>query len=291
MEYENIIKRMVKLIMRMFYEPHHAIILDILLDKIILYDYELCDRMKMLGKEFNRIVSRLKEDNLIKHETKIETQLDGRQLHRMVYYIDYCEIRDIIKYKFYKISKILETEIKNSEQLQGYACNVCGKEFEILDAQKLIVDFLFLCDDCGSELVENMRKCEIENPHQVYTGMMESFREIIGLLKEADGYEIPSLDYFQALNLRKTRESQVVAEPVREKQEEPIKIKDESISFDIVGETNKEDKKETIPNDVKVKVNGIEKLFNEITEEDKEMMNEEEYEAYYELYNEIYKDK
>jgi transcription initiation factor TFIIE subunit alpha len=71
MEYEELMKKLVKITARSFYADHHCVILDILLEKVVLYDTEISERMKMLAKEFNKLVVKLKEDKLIKHETKI----------------------------------------------------------------------------------------------------------------------------------------------------------------------------------------------------------------------------
>ncbi|TBU05325.1 putative alpha subunit of transcription initiation factor IIE, partial [Hamiltosporidium magnivora] len=95
MEYEEIMKKLIKKTMRMFYETHHAVIMDILLEYMIMYDNEICEKMKMLNKEFNRLVVKLKDDKLLKAETKIETKSDGRQLLRCVYFIVYSEIKDV----------------------------------------------------------------------------------------------------------------------------------------------------------------------------------------------------
>lgn len=72
-EYDPIMKKLIKIVVRTFYELSHVVICDILLENILLSDSEFCSKMKMLNREFNKLIIKLKEDRIVKSETKMET--------------------------------------------------------------------------------------------------------------------------------------------------------------------------------------------------------------------------
>ena len=99
LEYEPIMKKLLKLVVRSFYEPNHIVIMDIILENMLLSDVDFCGRMKMLSREFNKLIIRLKDDRLIKTDIKVESKEDNRQILKNIYFINYAEARDVIKYK------------------------------------------------------------------------------------------------------------------------------------------------------------------------------------------------
>lgn len=204
MSYEPLLHKLIRHTLRLFYQPHHCVIMDILLEKLLLRESEICSAMKMLSKEFNKLIVRLKEDRLIKQESKIETTIDGRQLLQQIYYIDYREIKDIIKYKIYKMSTEINEHLREQQQQIGYMCAECKTEYSVLEAQSLVKNYRFICPDCTTELIEN-RNTEVD-PHELHALMMNDLKDIIDMLKQADNYNIPTIDYFQALEMKKNKE-------------------------------------------------------------------------------------
>jgi transcription initiation factor TFIIE subunit alpha len=280
MEYEPVMMELVRRVVRKFYEPHHVVITDILLRSTLLYDTELCERMKMLAKEFNRLVLRLKEDRIIKHETKVENREDNRQILRTVYYINYAEVRDVIKYKIFMMTRTLESSMRMAH-MEGYVCTECNREYSSLDAQSLMENFVFKCEDCRGELVESRKNGGTECV--MHTALMAELDEIIGLLKETDKFNIPSMDYFQVLEMKKSKERMHTAEAEEEEVVAPVvNVEDFDIVEAYVGDG---EARESMSIDEMVSVDGVRKRFSEVTEEDKELMNEDEYEQYFEVYS------
>lgn len=298
MEYEDSMKRLLQHFIRKFYDTQHIIVVDILLEKLLMFDSELCASLKILPKEFSKIIFRLREDKLLRQETKIENRENNYQEIRQVFYINYKEVRDVIKYKVFKMTKQLEGEMGKSEEI--FVCTTCKKEFSILDAQSLMSGFLFKCDECQGLLEESRRVIE-NDPHNLYEKLMKSLKEIIEMLKEVDKHTIPSFDYFQALGIRRSRENNK-NEPVPVSTEDIVQVADnslveEDISFDTL--CSEERSVEAVSSGTgpptstaigsadetdAVSVAGIKKPFGEITETDKEAMTEKEYERYFELY-------
>lgn len=286
MEYLPTMRSLIKTVVRKFYDPHHIVLVDIVLDKILIYDTELQKIMKMHNKEVNKLLVILKEDKILKYENKVEVFEDKRQYLRTVYYINYVEVRDIIKYKIFKINKQLEEKLRDSVK-EGYYCKECDKQFSALDAQIIMTNYVFKCDYCEGELIENVVN-EVENT--LNSKFMNNIQEIIGLLKQLDKFEIPSMDFFQLSEFKKEcmNREDVKEESVQLMDDTNFEIKQDNILNEEVPQ--KINIKSKISEDIEIKddiviVNGVPKKYSEITEEDKEQMNEEEYEKYFEVFS------
>lgn len=258
---------------RLFYSPHDCVILDILMSKTILTDAELLERLHVLPKEFNRLIVRLKEDKLVKIENKIEN-VEGRQNVKTIYYLDWCIIKDVIKYKVLKISQINHVIVS-----EMYVCKGCKAEFSILEAQALMRDFHFVCNRCEAFLEEKRADdCDLT----VHKRTMDYVKDILELLKQIDEFNVANIDYFQAMKIREEKEGQ----------KEKVIVKQEEEDEEVACETFEEVKPEEKPVEVGIKeivvVCGVEKYFDEITEDDKQKMSVEEYEMYYDVYSKYY---
>lgn len=262
--------KLIKHTTRLFYTPQHCVILDVLLSKLILKDYEFLERLHILPKEFNKIIVKLKEDKLLKVENRIEN-VDGRQFVKTIYYLDFCMIKDVIKYKLYKM-----TQLNKVVSMEMYICKSCSREYSILEAQACIQDFKFVCEDCHSLLEE--KKC-VEFDHVMHNKMMTHINEISKILQMIEKYEIENTDYFQALKMREEKEKETVV--VESKKEIVVETVCETFDDEVI--ETKKDVKEVRINE-KVKVDGVEKWFDDVDESDKEKMSMEEYEKYYEIY-------
>ena len=184
-------------------------------------------------------------------------------------------------------------EVKKVSDNEAFYCATCERYFSSLDAQALVENYQFKCMFCKSELQECTHKSD-ENGLDLKE-VLNALNGIIVLLKAAEKYEIPSMDYFQVLEIKKDRETSKdkitdeIEKNAREKERKFLNIEkdanmaefDEFASFP-VGETAKKSIQET---DEAISVNGILKRFSEITEEDKELMNEDEYTKYFEIYS------
>ncbi|KAG0418397.1 Transcription initiation factor IIE subunit alpha, partial [Dictyocoela roeselum] len=227
------------------------------------------------------------------------------------------EIRDVVRYKIHKMTKKLDDEIKKSQDNEIYVCEVCKKEFTILEVQSLVRNFAFYCDVCDVELVEDKNE---NDPHEMYCLMMKEIGHIVDMLREADKLDLPSVDYFQAIEMKNKIKSTVskTEEKKEERNESEIiddlgildLADDKYLSYKIESEielvaeeknktksekkssASMEDKSpETLSGKEKaasiddlIKIGDIFKKYHEITDEDKELMSEEEYEKYYEVF-------
>lgn len=288
MDYEPVMKKLLKLVVRSFYEPHHVVIMDILLENMLLSDTDFCSRMKMLNREFSKMIIKLKEDGLIKSDIKMEANEDNRHILKNVYFLGYAEARDAIKYKIFKMTRALD--VKKTSEDEAFYCDTCEKYFSTLDAQALVEDYQFKCIFCRNELKECTHKS-----NQSHLGLRElllALDNIISLLREAETHKIPSLDYFHVLALKREREKNSNTKPVNEQEERRLHLpetaedenstdSDEPTATSIQTESGR---CETEVNEI-VTVNGVEKAICDITEDDKGLMNEDEYIKYFEIYS------
>lgn len=289
--YEPIMKNLIKTVMRTFYEPHHAIIADLLLENMLLSDAEFCSKMKMLNREFNKLIVKLKDENLLKHDIKVETKEDGKQIIKTVFFFNYAEFRDIVKYKIYKMTKTLELKHKSSEEI--FYCKDCDKKFTALEAQANMEDFIFKCIFCKNELVE-YSVTEIEKGIDLKK-LLNSIEPIVNLLKQSENYQIPKLDYFQILERKKEKDIQnqnsIETQEIKNGDTNTVELKktDFEDDFEDLNEFSKKpkisDENKKANNFEMVYVNGVLKPISDITEEDKSNMTEEEYLNFFEIFS------
>ncbi|ORD93872.1 T2EA [Enterospora canceri] len=281
-EYEKKMHQLITYVIKVFYSPQHSVFMSFLLEKTILTEEECCRLMKLLNREFNKIVMRLREDKLIRVEQKLHTTSVGKDELKTVYYINYAEVRDVIKYKIMKMNNLVEKSNRVKEDM--LKCIICDKTYSMLDAQAFVEDFVFKCPICKNELLE----CTVQNERNGIDNrtFINKLEYLIRLLKAVDQYKIPNMDYFQMKNLKaqksKTTEETAVQEAEEKEIEEVEPVQNDSEEFDV--------KENKVPSPIEKKtseivyvtVNGIEKDIDKITEEDKEKMTEDEYVAYYE---------
>ncbi|EJW01418.1 hypothetical protein EDEG_03961 [Edhazardia aedis USNM 41457] len=229
MECEKQMAELIKKTARMFYEPGAIVILDLLLSKLILFDYEICEKLKMLPKEFHKIIIKLKEDRLVCCESKIENE-NGRSMTKTAYYLDYAKFKDTIKYKIFKMSKKIDEGGSKNRNIT-YWCQICKKEFSLFEMQSLIDEyFKFKCDECCGAVAEKIQALN-DNDLKLHKKVMEEVSDILELLKKLDKHNLQCLDYFQVLKLRKEREENMVKNK-EEKKEAEIEVKKESVFID-----------------------------------------------------------
>lgn len=289
-DYEPVMKKLIKIIVRTFYDPCHVVICDILLESILLSDSEFCAKMKMLSREFNKLIIKLKEDRIIKSEIKMETTENKKQNLKNVYFFDFAEVKDIIKYKIFRMTKALEVQ-RNLDD-DAFYCPNCERSFSALDAQACIVNFVFKCIFCKNDLIENIRKQDKDELD--LKELLENLEEIIGLLKEADTFDIPTIDYFQVLELKKEKERpESINKEDKPEEKDPVsfltdnfKVEDDSDDF-ISAKTDSPKEQTKQIEDQILTVNGISKKYQDITEADLDIMNEDEYSLYYEIHMKV----
>ncbi|OQS55071.1 tfa1 [Ecytonucleospora hepatopenaei] len=289
MDYEKPMRDLVKYVMYIFYEPQHIVFMNVLLENIVLTEEQACMKMKLLSREFNKITMRLKDDKLIKVEQKIKSKEEGKDTLQNVYFINFAEVRNVIKYK---VSRMLETIENDSDKKDDvFMCVKCNKTYTLLEAQKTMQNYVFHCAICDSELVENTKEETLKWVSN--KTFIEKMSHLIALLKKVDQLEIPHLDYFQLIekkevkqeknkiekgpyDVRNNLKSDTAFDKFIEKYDEDFINKEHKETGDTVIKHNKEEPR--------ILLNGVYKTLDQLTECDIEKMTEEEYIEYYNLF-------
>ncbi|KAI5171912.1 transcription initiation factor TFIIE subunit alpha [Nematocida sp. LUAm3] len=302
------ISELVQRVARMFYEPHHVVIMEIMLHYLVLDEEDLADKMKLLPREFNRMAVRLREDKLLSSETISDVKEDGRQNTVTKFFLDFRMIRDVVKYKIYTMTQKLEKRMRINEKSQDFSCSSCNIAYSLLDVQSFLCTetFTFKCPECEEELKEKKEEeGDKESASNLFATMMEELEPIIQQLKEIDRLGISELQRgkFILPDERATKPVEDRAEEkVEEKPEEEhsfeilntsklyeIEAKNAKLSepmISLVDERKTGHGKESAAEEI-LTVQGVPKKFSEITESDKEMMDDEEYEKYFEVSQKI----
>lgn len=289
-------EELVKRVVRMFYDPCHIVIMDIMLHHLILDEEDLADKMKLLPREFNRMAVRLRDDRLLSSETTSDMKEDGRQETKTKFFLDFRQIRDVIKYKIYTITQRLEKSLREKETAQGMTCTACNVTYSVLDAQSFLSmdDFTFKCPECSNNLTE-ARETTTDDKNAVsntFTKMMDAISPVISQLKEIDAIGIPETLRGKIVSSQLSEEPKILYEIPSAAEPEPKEVEQKVTEEIEITEDIKEIDKEKAARELSplqeeeeiLEVNGEKKKFSEITEEDKEKMNEEEYEKYFEVF-------
>ncbi|EHY65878.1 hypothetical protein NERG_01485 [Nematocida ausubeli] len=297
---EELIKRVV----RMFYEPHHVVIMDIMLHHMVLSEDDLADKMKLLPREFNRLAVKLKDDRILSSSTTNDIKPDGMQTTKTTFSLNFAQIINIVKYKMFVMTKQLETKMRDRETKIMYHCEQCDVMHSLLDVQSLLnsTTFTFNCSECQSELKEKKESSENEKTiaSDIFKKLMEEVNCIIILLKEIESLGVDQGKAKSPTSPKDTADleerdveysgrKQLFAE---DEIEEGVSVPEIEIESEKEKSPGKKEQEVAIdsasagtePELEMVEVEGVPKPYKDITEEDKERMSESEYERYFEIY-------
>jgi transcription initiation factor IIE alpha subunit len=329
-------KELLQTTVRMFYESRHAVVLDYVITMSLLSDDGLAERMHCQQKDAHRLMAVLRDDRLIRTESRVETRgIDAKPLTRTYMYIDYKQAVRTIKWRLERMREASEARLRADLEKRGYKCRQCGRHWSPLDVHTLHCGADgFLCDICGLVLdLDEDNLSANKKPQELHVQLMECVAPLVHILRQIKMEELPivnpsdliskqkkevvlsgmasssSDDKASDLSLPGKLDIGVVVELPEEAEkeanqkreaphwythstvtgerldgkslgiEEPPMKKSKSVEivFDDAGDLQQDNQENPI-----VKVRGIEKLFSEVTEEDKRMMTSEEYEEYFE---------
>lgn len=154
-EVPNNLKRLVRYVIRGFYEIEHATVMDILIHHPCVKEDDLLEVLKFERKQLRAVINTLKNDKFIKARMRVETDSDGKMTRHNYYFINYSVFVNIVKYKLDHIRKKIETEQRDTANRTSYICPTCEKTFTDLEADQLVDRMTgdFLCTHCNTEVM------------------------------------------------------------------------------------------------------------------------------------------
>jgi len=148
-----LVERLVKTVARAFYSDNYIVVFDALLRERYIKESELAPRLRLKDKDIRAILSRLEtKDLLVKHESLLTRDFDGKNRQHKFYYIDYQMFVDIVRYRIYlmqtKVDSYKGSTSDQSNNIQ-FECPTCKLSINILEATRSrSKDNKFICTKC-----------------------------------------------------------------------------------------------------------------------------------------------
>lgn len=136
-EVPGALKRLARYIVRGFYGPEHAIIIDMLVRNPCVKEDDLLELLKLERKQLRASLNTLKIDRFIKSRMKVETAEDGKNTKHNYYFINYKIFVNVVKYKLDHMRRKIELEERDNTSRASFKCPSCEKTFTDLEADQL----------------------------------------------------------------------------------------------------------------------------------------------------------
>ncbi|KAJ1915999.1 hypothetical protein H4219_004021 [Mycoemilia scoparia] len=119
---------------------------------------------------------------------------DQTKVPRTYYHLDFKLFVDVVKWKVWKLQKIVQERVNEKPTHKEYLCSndSCDASYSTMEALPLI-DYMgiFRCEVCSSELIDNKKALESLASESLMATMSKQCRKIIDLLKETDKIILP----------------------------------------------------------------------------------------------------
>jgi transcription initiation factor TFIIE subunit alpha len=193
----DIVLKLLTQTVRCFYDAKSVIIYDLLIKNTILSDEDLALALKDKSKEVNKVCYKLRADGMVRVESRweaLENDYKKRsKTSKSYYFVDYALALNSIKYKIYKIGKIIEKQVQDQMNNMPFICSPCNREFQTLDMLTLETnaDKIPLCDYCHGELYLDQKKEASKENSEKFIKFMNQCKPIVDMLKLTDSLIIP----------------------------------------------------------------------------------------------------
>lgn len=191
-------KLLLQKVVRAFYGPRGAILIDQLIQKDIFPADELARRLGMQIKDVTKIAHRLLEDQIVQVHRRSEMRDNGfaKAQQRSYYYLDYSKATDVVKWRMWRIQQTIDVKLRNELDAQGYTCPLCKASYTPLDASTLFDPMrnLLACSICQTEVVNKENEEDIRGNKDRMQRLNRQTKGIVDLLKKMERVELPKFD-------------------------------------------------------------------------------------------------
>ena len=116
---------------------------------------------------------------------------DRKRISRTYFFVDYPATINAIKYKVFKLGKLLDQDVAPTES-RPYKCPGCQHKYTTMDI--LVLNFnadrLPMCEYCGETVIPD-EEVKVETSNQSYVKFMNETKQIVELLKKIDQLTLP----------------------------------------------------------------------------------------------------
>ncbi|GAA5861542.1 hypothetical protein JCM3774_002620 [Rhodotorula dairenensis] len=191
-------KLLLQKVVRAFYGPRGAILIDQLIQKDIFPADELARRLGMQIKDVTKIAHRLLEDQIVHVHRRSEMRDNGfaKAQQRSYYYLDYSKATDVVKWRMWRIQQTIDVKLRNELDAQGYTCPLCKASYTPLDASTLFDPMrnLLACSICQTEVINKENEEDIRGNKDRMQRLNRQTKGIVDLLKRMERVELPKFD-------------------------------------------------------------------------------------------------
>lgn len=198
----ELVKELLKRIVKGFYEPKHAIVLDIVLAHSAIRDDHLALLMGLQNQDVRKLCGVLREDRIIRLYTRSEPKEgQSRPVHRSYYFVDYRDAVDCIKFRIHRLVRTIEEKSKNDFDSKGYVCPRCQRRYGALDVLPLVSmdGQSFDCATCGFTLADDEESLESRASQERLSRLQQQTHKIVATLKAIDASHVPNNDHVAAM--------------------------------------------------------------------------------------------
>lgn len=191
-EVPTALKRLVRLVMRGFYNVEHVILMDMLIRNPCMKEDDLVELLKFERKQLRSVIAQLKNDRFVKVRLRMETGADGKATRQNYYYINYKIFVNVVKYKLDHMRRKIETEERDSTSRASFKCTSCEKTFTDLEADQLC-DFMtgeFRCSFCGAPVNEDESALPKTDSRLLLASFNQQIEPLYNLLREVDDIKL-----------------------------------------------------------------------------------------------------
>ncbi|KAI6175892.1 Transcription initiation factor IIE subunit alpha [Aphelenchoides bicaudatus] len=187
-EVPETLKRLILVLAKVFYGPHHYILMDYLQQNVCVKEDRLRDLLKFETRFLRQLLVTLKVDKFIS-ERQIAEETDGRSRKITYYHVNYKGILNVTKYKIDHIRAKLETREQDNSRKASYVCTGCAKHFEAHDVGTIMNFELneMICWNCNQKVVADRSSGPSEETRNLMASFNEDMAGIFSMLQQMDG--------------------------------------------------------------------------------------------------------
>lgn len=192
-EVPPILKRLAKTVAYAFYDPELVVTISLLTSYPCIDEDTLLEKLQFDKRQLRGVLSKLKNDKLVKQRQIKEKQPDTANFNVYnFYFINYKLFVNVVKYKLDHIRRKLETEEQQAQNRPSFQCLRCSKHFSDLEVDRLM-DFntnSMKCSFCGGEVEEDINHIKTQSKGSSLGRFNDQMESIYNLLKECENINL-----------------------------------------------------------------------------------------------------
>ena len=186
--------RLARLIVRGFYSPETAIVIDMLVRNPCIKEEDMIELLKFERKQLRSIINSLKADKILKARMRVETDSEGKCTRHNYYFINYNVFVNIVKYKLDHMRRKIEMEERDNTSRASFKCsnNQCQKTFTDLEVGQMIdpMTGLLRCTICEQEVEEDESSLPSQDARTLMAKFNEQIQPIYDLLRNCEDIKL-----------------------------------------------------------------------------------------------------